>query len=285
MPATRISDRFDEHLHDVKTLAAEGIPAPKEWVALYERYTSYQAMQLPACDRLIAAIIAPSKGDDVTALHGLALAETASPQTQAQVDNRVAAAVERRLRELYRPSARTNYEQAAARFNSVASDFATAAAVTDVEVPAADVVNASDDQRSAWTAAEQHAIKLDTLVPVLAAAAELAGVGVNGDTALLPLCCDPADKHRRRVWEAWIHEGGRCRRWSALHRLGVVIRAANLDTFARYDEPLPYETRTEQVAGALPGTMRTTRLDPHDESYTPPKPPQKKMIGGRMAAI
>ncbi|WP_197499237.1 hypothetical protein, partial [Mycobacterium sp. E3298] len=64
MTTTRLSDRFAEHLRAVQTLVDAGIPAPKEWQALQGRFTAYRALQLPACDRLTAAIINPSKSDD-----------------------------------------------------------------------------------------------------------------------------------------------------------------------------------------------------------------------------
>ncbi|WP_197498953.1 hypothetical protein, partial [Mycobacterium sp. E3298] len=246
---------------------------------------AYRALQLPACDRLTAAIINPSKSDDVTLLHALALAETASPQSQAEVDNRVASVVERRLLELYRPHAGDIYQQVVDQFDSAATAFADAAATTDVEASAASVVNARDEQRAAWTAAEAGAAKLDALLKLLATAAALAGIkDAFTNAALIGLAVDATGLHRRRVWEAWLAEG-RCGRWSALHRVGATLRAADLGSFAAYDEPVPVEVRTEQVAGAPLGTYRTTRHDPYDPGYKPAPKAERVMIGGRMAAI
>lgn len=281
MPGTRISDRFNEHLRNVEILSSTGIKPPREWAALRERFASYQQLRLPACERLIATLITPAKGDDVALWHGLALAETANPMAQATVDNAVSAAVERRLLELYRPSARSNYEKAADRFDSAASEFAAAATVIDAEAPAATVVNASDDERAAWSTAERAAAELDAVLPTLVAASELANIHITAqDGTVLMLCVDPGNLHRRRLWQAFETRDGRTRRWGALAKIGATIRACALDDIKPYAQPRPLERRVEKI----PGGERVFWTDPESDDYIPPRPPAVGMISGRMVA-
>ena len=102
---------------------------------------------------------------------------------------------------------------------------ADAAGAADPESDPAQMVSASDRARKSWLAAESHAHGLTRLLPALAAAAALCGVkDIDRDTVLLPLAVDDAGKHRRKVWPAWNHTGGRSGRWGALVGLGCVIR-------------------------------------------------------------
>ncbi len=133
----------------------------------------------------------------------------------------------------------------------------------------------------AWSAAQQHAHRLNEHLGVLAAAASLAGVRVQtSDTsALIALSCDPGDAHRRRTWEASNSKGGRCGHWSGLHALGVTLRAwpaDQLGTFTPYPEPKPLEHRQTPVA---PGVTRETVVDPHDEGYIAPPIPASRKTG------
>jgi hypothetical protein len=81
--------------------------------------------------------------------------------------------------------------------------------------------------------------------------------------------CDPADKHRRVVWQAWAAQG-RTGRWGALHALGVAIRALpNLAGLKTYRTPAPMQTRTVSVGQ---GMSTETAWDPEDSDYREPEP-------------
>jgi hypothetical protein len=285
MPATMLVDRFTTHLRRVETLAAAGIPAPKEWAALYARFTDYRGLQMAVCDQLIAAILAPSKGADVTTLHALAVAEQIGVDMsgiQARVDQRVAAAIEARLAELYRPHAEHAYRTAQSRFDAIASDFAAAARVTDVEITDAESVAAmDDDQRQAWTAAAALAAKLDTALSLLTVAAQLAGADVNNETgSVISLCVDTTTAAKRDCWSAWDTKTGRTGRWGQLVKTGAQIRAATLETVQPYPRPRDIEYRQEPIPGAPRGYYQTVAYDP--ELGERPPEPEKAMIPGRM---
>ena len=79
------------------------------------------------------------------------------------------------------------------------------------EAPTDTVVRQRDPVRSAWLDAAKYASRLDGLVPVLQAAAELCGVSTAADEMLLPLVIDVTGLHRRRCWESW-RSTGRCGR-------------------------------------------------------------------------
>jgi hypothetical protein len=247
-------DRFTTHLRRVETLAAAGIAPPKPWTELYARFTDYRQMELCAGERLVAAITNPGKSDDVVLLHALALAEQIGhdlPGIQARVDQRVAAAIESALAELYKPCAERNYQTAQARFDAAAQAFTEAASAVDVQADAADIVNAPDEQRAAWTAAEALAGQIDAALPVLTVAAQLAGIAVDAETgSLLAMCVDTTDLHRRALWAAWESQDARCGRWAALVKLGARIRAADLTDIAAYDRPRDIEYRLEPEPGA-----------------------------------
>ena len=280
---TRLSDKFAEHLRSVETLVnAGGIEAPKEWLALRERFDTYLRLEKPATDRLAHAVVTGTK-DDLIMLRAFALAEQANPQDAARVDNQIAACVERKLIEIYAGVAKKNYEQGASQFNTAATQFTTVATAVDAEAPAADMVTARDDARAAWVEAEQYAAKLTALIPVLVTAAQLAGTRIRIDEDLLPLVTDPGQLHRRRVWEAFSHKEGRTGRWGALLELGATIRACPLDQHQPYRAAKPIEVRQEQAPGKPAGFYRTVRIDPEDGPVPlPPIDPVRRT--GRMVA-
>jgi hypothetical protein len=278
-----LTDKFRSHLNRVATLTEAGIPPPRPWTELHDRYDAYRAMPLTAAQRLADAITNPAKGDDIPALHAAALAETANPMTQAQVDNAVAHAVEQKLRELYAPAAETNYTKAAERFNAVAASFADAAHIIDPDTAPAEVVNAPDDQRQAWSAAEALAAQLDAAMPVLVVAAELAGAHIdNEDGTLLTLCVDPTDQRRRELWQAWLTKDGRCGRWAALTKRDANVRAAaDLADITPYRQPEPIRYEQRQIVDAPRGYYETIMVDPEEPGYQPEQP-ELGMIPGRM---
>jgi hypothetical protein len=69
-----------------------------------------------------------------------------------------------------------------------------------------------------------------------------------------------------------------------LARLGVHIRAANLDTYTPYRPPRPIEVRQEQQPGAPRGVIRRVEVDPEDADYRPPQIDPFREQTGRMVA-
>jgi hypothetical protein len=103
MPDTLLRPELTEHLRQVQAVTDAGIPPPRAWTELADRFTRYRRMPLTGAQRLAAALVHPTKGDDLGWLHALALAEAAAtvfPPIQAQVDNTVAGIIEPRLCEL-----------------------------------------------------------------------------------------------------------------------------------------------------------------------------------------
>jgi hypothetical protein len=144
--------------------------------------------------------------------------------------------------------------------------------VADPEADSATLIGESERVRKAWLAGEAHAGTLTRLLPALAAAAALAGIAnTDRDTVRLSLTVDARDLHRRRVWEAWTADG-RCSRWSALHKLGVRIRACPLGEFTPYREPAPLQEK-ERFTGR--GVGEVFVFDPEDPQPEPEpvKPP------------
>lgn len=133
--------------------------------------------------------------------------------------------------------------------------------------------------RTAWIDAVGHAEALDEHLPVLAAAAELAGVVIDADELLLPLVLrNVADLHRRKLWTAfdsatpqrstkpWVTRKEaanqwtppRCGRWSALAALGATVRAADLTAgeLEPYRRPAPFDRREYPVKGQVGNRLR-----------------------------
>jgi hypothetical protein len=170
-----------------------------------------------------------------------------------------------------------NYGKVAAAFNAVSDKFSADAGRCNPEADGVDIVRESDDVRASWLNVAVTAVELDKLVPILQAAAQLAGVTATvhrdlggADAISLPLVCDPGELHRRRVWEAWGAKG-RCGRWSALVALGARIRAAELDSFAAYRSPRPKEYRIKPGSETTHGHQMYW-FDPEDDPAQEPEP-------------
>jgi hypothetical protein len=170
-------------------------------------------------------------------------------------------------------------------FGALTSGFSVSAHPAVLSTDARTVAAMADDQRAAWSAAEQLVAQLDATVPVLTVAAELAGVTVDNETgSLLALCVDTTDQPKRALWAAWETKDGRCGRWAALVRLGARIRAADLTDIAPYDRPREIETRLEPEPGAPHGYYREVAWDPEkpeSPDNRPPAEPERAMIPGR----
>jgi hypothetical protein len=259
------SNQFHRHLADVEILAANGVPAPPEWVQLRESFTRYTELANSAADKLAAEVIAPS-GADVAELRALALAEeSATSVDDAAVSDVVRARVHSAMVELYAPHADRAYRAVAASFDAAADKFTRAAKAVDVLADPATLVTGSSTAREAWFAAPVLAGELDDALVVLAAAGRLAGLPAADDEIeiLIPLTVDNAGKlHRRRLWEGWAATG-RCGRWSALHALGGTIRAASRPAkLTPLAPPRPLQMRW--VQGTLGGGEKLI-IDPEDD--------------------
>ena len=98
---------------------------------------------------------------------------------------------------------------------------------------------------------------------------------------MLPLCIDTTTHTRRGLWTAWDTDG-RCGHWSALHRLGVAIRACPLDQpLAEFRRALPTEQRRRQRAGAPKGELEYYTHDP--ETDVRPIDPVRRPTGRGVA--
>jgi hypothetical protein len=128
-----------------------------------------------------------------------------------------------KLRQLYAPHARRNFQQVADQFDKAAREFTTAATTVDPEADAETIVTATEDQRLAWAAAPLLAVRRDGLIEPLRDAAELEGVPTRKREAQHALFVDADGVHRRRVWED---------RWGQIIKVGAHIRAADLDGFS-----------------------------------------------------
>ena len=269
--AAQDRDPFRMHTSAVATLGAADILPPEQWSALLRRYQQFVGLGDRAVDRLAEEVINPAGAADLAQLRAAALLDELDTADAAQrVTARVSAAVLQRLQALYKPAAPGNYRSAAERYNTAARRFCGCADVIDVESDGSTLVHASQSQREAWIQAEGAATRLEETLKTLLAAAALCG-GMAGDVGFLSpaadistveyqvaVATDPGKAHRRKVFAAWAHTGGRCGRWSALHSLGVRLRAASdpvrVDPYRRPD---PYVTLVD--AG-----NKVRQWDPHD---------------------
>ncbi|WP_420111627.1 hypothetical protein [Pseudactinotalea sp.] len=203
--------------------------------------------------------------DTLATLRAAALiTEAATAPQLATVRNSVAPAAYSALRAAYSPQAGKNYAKLAEQYNTAAAEFVRLAQIIDPESDAKNLVSADEDTRRAWLEAELIAGKLDTLAPILADAALLAGANVKGEPALIGLLTDPKSAHRRRVYEAWNANDNRCNKWSALIALDVDLRAADLGEHCPYREPRPLEV--QHIRGNI--GVRSVTVDPEDDEPT-----------------
>ena len=137
----------------------------------------------------------------------------ASVKTDISVVDSAHASVHAALRERCAPHARRNYTTLAGQFDALARRFRDAARLVDPELDADSAIRSHANIQQAWNAAPELAAELDSLLPRLAAAAELyrgismpCRLGNHDATMLIPLCVEVTPRlHRRRVWEAWHH--------------------------------------------------------------------------------
>ena len=168
-----------------------------------------------------------------------------------------------KLLQLYSGHARKNHQKLAEQFNTAAEELTGIMAIVDVERDATTMVDAPEDQRQAWIAAPLIAAKLDSLLPAIAAAAELAGMSTKDEAVQLALAIDPACAHRRRLWEAWSAKG-RTGRWSAILKAGAKIHADQLDRVTAYRHPRPLVHEQEHRDGMVFTSSATPRTSSPD---------------------
>jgi hypothetical protein len=260
------TDPFYDHTQLVQAVTNGGIDPPEEWTALLNRFNDYTGMQYPIRERLTAALI-DGTDDDIAALKALVLAEQLA-QAGSQASGEVEARVLHRLKQLYAAVAVSNYEVLQGKFDTAARKFCEQAAVCDVTADGSELVGTPEKRQKAWIAAALIAAELTELIPPLAAAMTLAGnvdVFLGDHTAVLPLVCDPSDLNRRDVWTAYDDTTGRCNHWGPLAKLGVPIRAANIEGFATYRRPAALEPRQRQQVGAPRGIVERYWHDPETD--------------------
>jgi transposase-like protein len=190
-------------------------------------------------DRLIDVLL-HGGADEARIAELRALAEAEAMPTNPALMSIVQGSVRVELCDLYAPVAAAGYDAVAKVFDDTAAKFTTCAGKVDVEADSEAVVALPAAARSAWIDAIGHAAALDEHLPVLVAAAELAGTIVDTDTLLLPLIVRNTDTlHRRRLWQAfgsadlvaahknWVSKREIAHEWAP--PLGSVVRGARDD--------------------------------------------------------
>ena len=252
-------DQLGEHLRDVDTVTtALGITAPKPWRDLRQRWEDRNDSESYA-DQYVGALVTGDTKADTALLRALATAVAATlPTHTAVIDNYAKAAVERKLLELLAPEAPKIYALAAKNFNETVAKFLNCTKIVDVLQSAEQLLDATDDVRSAWVSAQIHAHAIDGAVDVLAAAARLSGTAAATHEELLPLIASTAGIHRRVLWTAYESES-RCGRWPALSQI-TEIKAAELPVEPyRRPEPVRTEYRRNER-----GLNVAVTVDPED---------------------
>ena len=278
-----LHEKLKVHLERVHIIRATGVDLPARWVEVEGHLGAFAELRSTATQRFAEQIVNPSKGVDVLALRAQALAEaTATFGAQAEVQGAVVAEVEREMLAAWKPEAMNVYRAVAAIYNKAADEFTAAAKACNPEASAEHMIDYPDQQQH-WKVAEVQAARLTQIVPALISSAQLTET-VRLDsaderlaqpwwsapidpTAELPLVCDPGTLHRRRVWEAFNHVGGRTGKFGRLVSLGCTLRAHNLDSFEKYRLPLPVKHEQRQVLGALRGVVQMVSTDPEDADY------------------
>jgi hypothetical protein len=274
------SDPIADHVTLVRAAAGGGATIPPAWEALRERLENLTNPGTPMLDRLISALIDGST--DLGAAYVMAMAE-ANDLQKGKVVGPLRAAALQKMRELYGKTAIRNYGAVAYNFDGLAKQFTELADIVDPESDAVALMSAPDKTRQAWQDIETYAHKLTESLPALSAAAQLCGIrDVDTDPVLLPLVCDPGQVHRRRVWEAWATDTGRCGRWAALHRANIPIHAYPADSLGSFESYRPArDIEHRLVPTGTVGVYDEITVDPESASYTPPEPPAMGLLPGR----
>lgn len=253
-------------------VAATGAPLPEKYLRARAALDAMGTDPAAARARLLEAI-EEGRAEDVPSLAlaaALAAADLVQPLRQTMGNDLVGA-----LRRAWATDAEATYLHVAERFDAAAERLAEACALVDPETDPASLVGRDSKQQSAWLAAAEASAELENMLPALAAAAELAGhrfPQTDGPDARrrdpeLMLTCIPGRAHRRRVWEAWDHKGGRTGRWGALAALGVTIRAARAGESRGYNRPGPVLIKSEPHSSGGFSGHRQYEWDPADHEW------------------
>src|SRR5262245_54431428 len=179
------------------------VEPPRLWRELRERYDTFAAMQRPNLLKLSEAVLT---GDgDITTLRSLAISECYN----SDVTDQVAAAARLELCRLWEPVAAKNYHGLADRFNDAAKRFTACTTRVDVNAVPAEIIDADAKALTALKSAVAISTELEDLMMPLGCAAELCGaasdlftMSFDNNTALIPLCLDVTNVHKRKLWEA-----------------------------------------------------------------------------------
>ena len=250
----------------VNEVKAAGGELTKEHTRILNRYEAFANREDEAVTRLVEALAGKATDDEVALLTGLALAEQIGVAAKAQVRNAIVSHILPLIRAEYAKVATDNYDALRSTFNDTARAFIKAAGMVDPDADPALLMGRPEAERRAWADCATLSAALDAQVPALHQAALLARSELTRATDdHLPLTTDPADLHRRQVWEAWEVSDGRTRRWGALTALGVNITARPLADLSPYRRPRDFVTRYEPTGR---GTSVPVVVDPEDAIET-----------------
>lgn len=238
---------YSDHTSRVEAVRDAGGLVPQAWDQINDRFLFVleQMESRTFTNRLNKAVLDPTSTEtmDLPTLLTLALAQSGpSNHSIADLTTELKRDVTAALVRTYRDVAAKNYQQLAAAFDGLGYEFESLVHVIDPETPAANMISAPDDQRSAWVRAEMVAHELTASIPALQASAQLLGMNVYLTDDLLALVINPDAAKRRAVWDAW-ESDGRTGHWAALLATGAVIRTPDPDTFKRYRRPQDFVER------------------------------------------
>lgn len=230
-----------DYISNVETVQNAGGKVPAEYSGILERWKLYQALEKPNREKLIQGITDHKSKADLGELRALAFAEMTSPVDYASLRKEVEASLYLALQNAYQSVAEANYNKLAEAWTKKAAEFIRCATVIDPSTPAAHLMHADDETRTAWTQGQTLSLELTATMPPVIAAANLAGVqvldGKRGAPATFGLFAKPTPKGRRNAWEAWNSEN----RWNELRKLGIKIECASVANHQPYREPLPLQ--------------------------------------------
>lgn len=222
---------------DIRLIEEAGGTFSDEYHHIVERKATFDRLTGIAQERFIEAALGNEDDDEVILWRSLALAEAvANPTHHATIRNALTDAADKIRAVELEKTAQANYDLIRARFNEAATAFGKAHEVIPADTDPALLALAPEKTRKAWVEGQTRTGTLNQLIPLLLAAARIAGTNVDNKHAL-GLTVSAEGLHRRRVWEAWESEN----RWTALIDLGATIQAPSLNEYTYYREPKPIE--------------------------------------------
>ncbi|MFD4443676.1 hypothetical protein ACFWPK_28275 [Nocardia sp. NPDC058519] len=230
-----------DYINNVETVEQAGGQVPANYRAILNRWREYQNIEKPNREALIQAIIDHKSNADLGELKALALAEMVGQVDESSLYQELQPPTFIALRNAYQAVAETNYTKLAKAWAEKATEFTNCADVIDPATPAAHLMHANDEIRSAWSRGQTLSVELTSMMAPVIAAAELAGVqigmGLYGAPATFALFAKPGPKGRRNAWDAWNSDN----RWNELNKLGIKIEASTLADHTPYRQPMTME--------------------------------------------